>query len=550
MKPRGVVDTRYDLEVAYQEEQSHVSASIEDDPIDCLRDDQVDGEEVDGSSYQPVVNEDGHDLIDGEDDGQQVKKRRLEVKKRRKKRRLEVKKRIFLIVMIHKISSKPKKRTKRKMRTIENISLSICFMSGIGSKRDEQSNGKGGKSRRKKKPRAVERQAVQLPAIIPSRTLPSHTGPSHVNESSLRPPGVEVNHSQPQNTNFVPPKIPSGPLLSHTAPLHVNQSFLHQSSVEANHSQPHNNDFVPPIIPSRLLYSHTDPLHINKHASPQPSLNNRSQPHNIESQPQPNQSQPINQETEPLMSPSTNVTPATSFSTVGNGDDDQRIWIVPEAARFHPHKQVIQGITDCICSKFELARPSWKKFPESTHNMWFEEFKKKFRWLPHYNHAIRRNFEKRAVARMSQLFQDVRKNLTVKPHWMGDAVFKEMKEHWESPEFKEKSEQNKKNRDSNAGASLHTGGCIPHRVIFKRMKEATGKDPSISDFYFRTHRKKSDSSWVNEKAEATYREKTSKSFSSPIKNAAAGHIAHCAFYIMSLDLISEKLGSPSALEDK
>ncbi|XP_059281126.1 uncharacterized protein LOC132034781 [Lycium ferocissimum] len=68
MKPRGVVDTRYDLQVAYQEEQSHVSASIENDPIDCLRDDQVVGEEVDKSSYQPIVNEDGHDLIDGEDD--------------------------------------------------------------------------------------------------------------------------------------------------------------------------------------------------------------------------------------------------------------------------------------------------------------------------------------------------------------------------------------------------------------------------------------------------------------------------------------------------
>ncbi|KAH0689009.1 hypothetical protein KY289_016367 [Solanum tuberosum] len=92
---------------------------------------------------------------------------------------------------------------------------------------------------------------------------------------------------------------------------------------------------------------------------------------------------------------------------------------------------------------------------------------------------------------------------------MGDAVFKEVKEHWESDEFKKKSDQNKNNCDSNAGASLHTGGSIPHRLIYKRMtilylKEATGKDPSISKFYFRTHRKKSDKSWINEKAEAAY----------------------------------------------
>ncbi|XP_016471538.1 uncharacterized protein LOC107793658 [Nicotiana tabacum] len=106
---------------------------------------------------------------------------------------------------------------------------------------------------------------------------------------------------------------------------------------------------------------------------------------------------------------------------------------------------------------------------------------------------------------MTQRFQDVRKDLSVmKPNWMGDAVFKEMKEHWESPQFKLKSEQNKKNRDANAGASAHTDGCILHRVIWKRLKKTTGKDPSFSEFYFRTHRKEKDKSWVNEKAEAAY----------------------------------------------
>ncbi|MCE2055335.1 hypothetical protein HAX54_042429, partial [Datura stramonium] len=42
--------------------------SIEDDPIDCLRDDQVVGEEVDESCFQLVINEDGLDLIEKEDE--------------------------------------------------------------------------------------------------------------------------------------------------------------------------------------------------------------------------------------------------------------------------------------------------------------------------------------------------------------------------------------------------------------------------------------------------------------------------------------------------
>ncbi|PHU25194.1 hypothetical protein BC332_03526 [Capsicum chinense] len=62
--PKGSVDTRYNLEVAYQEEQSRFSSSIEDDPIDCLHDDQADGKEVDKSSFQAFVNKNEHDIIE------------------------------------------------------------------------------------------------------------------------------------------------------------------------------------------------------------------------------------------------------------------------------------------------------------------------------------------------------------------------------------------------------------------------------------------------------------------------------------------------------
>ncbi|RDX94446.1 hypothetical protein CR513_23175, partial [Mucuna pruriens] len=43
-KPRGVVDDRHNLEVAYQMHESQVNATIEDDPIEHLRDDEIDGE--------------------------------------------------------------------------------------------------------------------------------------------------------------------------------------------------------------------------------------------------------------------------------------------------------------------------------------------------------------------------------------------------------------------------------------------------------------------------------------------------------------------------
>nr|XP_009757555.1 PREDICTED: uncharacterized protein LOC104210361 isoform X1 [Nicotiana sylvestris]XP_009757556.1 PREDICTED: uncharacterized protein LOC104210361 isoform X1 [Nicotiana sylvestris] len=108
-KAKGIVDATHNLEVAYQEEQSHVNLSIEDDPIDCLQDEQVDGEEVDMSSFQSVINEDGYDLIEVEDE---------EVASEAEEK--------LLIVMIHKITFKPKRRMKMRM-TIKTINLSICI---------------------------------------------------------------------------------------------------------------------------------------------------------------------------------------------------------------------------------------------------------------------------------------------------------------------------------------------------------------------------------------------------------------------------------------
>ncbi|GAU21906.1 hypothetical protein TSUD_34030 [Trifolium subterraneum] len=45
-KPRGVVDDRHTLEVAFQVQESQATTTIEDDPIDHLQDDEIDGEEV------------------------------------------------------------------------------------------------------------------------------------------------------------------------------------------------------------------------------------------------------------------------------------------------------------------------------------------------------------------------------------------------------------------------------------------------------------------------------------------------------------------------
>ncbi|XP_058725098.1 uncharacterized protein LOC131596459 [Vicia villosa] len=53
------------------------------------------------------------------------------------------------------------------------------------------------------------------------------------------------------------------------------------------------------------------------------------------------------------------------------------------------------------------------------------------------------------------------------------------------------------------GASLHMRGSIPHRLHWKRMRKEKGADPSLTEFYFRTHRK-NDQSWVGVHARFAY----------------------------------------------
>ncbi|KAL5172597.1 hypothetical protein HKD37_16G045316 [Glycine soja] len=202
--------------------------------------------------------------------------------------------------------------------------------------------------------------------------------------------------------------------------------------------------------------------------------------------------------------PMANKAPSSSSSQVSEGNNMNKIMILPEGDGFDQHKLVIGTIASIIRTNLEEAKPSWKKLSIGQRDSWFNIFESKFTWPPQYKDMVRHNFEERGSAKMTQLMQDVRKNLNEKPTWMEDDVWAQMKAHWESSSFKNKSEINKRNRKSMDGASLHTGGSIPHRLHWKRMKEEKGTDPSLAEFYFRTHRRKKDQSWVGPRAESAY----------------------------------------------
>ena len=56
-----------------------------------------------------------------------------------------------------------------------------------------------------------------------------------------------------------------------------------------------------------------------------------------------------------------------------------------------------------------------------------------------------------------------------KGEWMDPMVLQTLQEKWDADEYKKKCEQNKKNRASETGGSLYTGGSIHFSESRRRM---------------------------------------------------------------------------------
>ncbi|MED6187889.1 hypothetical protein PIB30_080785, partial [Stylosanthes scabra] len=256
----------------------------------------------------------------------------------------------------------------------------------------------------------------------------------------------------------LPPIQPSAALLA--KPRRNRQQPLEQSTPTSQH---HTHQSSPSQQPPTQISLQNDQPSIDcspPFGGPQPQLQSHANA--------PLLSSPSSEDPAPISSPSTDI-----------AKKDDREEIVPCGDGFWPHKPVIKGIADCIKSKFEEGKPRWKKMTKETINLWWGEFTRRFRWDPSHNATIRKKFEEKGAGKLSQLFQQVRREGT-KPVWMGETAYVDLVKIWESSEYKKLSETNKRNRDACAGASLHTGGSIPHQVQFRRMENFKRKKLEIS----------------------------------------------------------------------
>nr|GMD68713.1 putative transposase En/Spm [Ipomoea batatas] len=73
---------------------------------------------------------------------------------------------------------------------------------------------------------------------------------------------------------------------------------------------------------------------------------------------------------------------------------------------FEPHG-ANRAVIECIKKYYKKPIISYKEAPLEVREVWFNEFKKKYRWSPEHDAAIRRNFDVKASERLSNALYDV-----------------------------------------------------------------------------------------------------------------------------------------------
>ncbi|XP_020205872.1 uncharacterized protein LOC109791032 [Cajanus cajan] len=189
-------------------------------------------------------------------------------------------------------------------------------------------------------------------------------------------------------------------------------------------------------------------------------------------------------------------------------DDDPPIGAVLEIIEpcndgFYPSRVASKAITKTIKQQYVQPWLTWGAMSDEEKNVFFQRFKRKVTWRPEHDEKIRRIFNTKASHRLSEMFLEARKT-GKKPTWMFDRVWHELLAKWNQPEFRSKSARNQKNRASEKGGSLHTGGSITIHEHALRMAQELGRSVHVDEVFHQTHVRKITSDFVDRRSKKTY----------------------------------------------
>ncbi|XP_056174569.1 uncharacterized protein LOC130140100 isoform X2 [Syzygium oleosum] len=145
---------------------------------------------------------------------------------------------------------------------------------------------------------------------------------------------------------------------------------------------------------------------------------------------------------------------------------------------------------------------SWTIAPKEVKELWWNEFKRKFRWDEAEEKEVRRIFKKKTGDHMRNVMNRAKRSQE-KPDFITADNWAEIKRTWDTEKHKQISEINKKNRASSSseGSATYAGGSINIGEHRKRMANELGTEPTFIATFERTFQKK-DKTWTGNRAKA------------------------------------------------
>ncbi|XP_052731962.1 uncharacterized protein LOC128196132 [Vigna angularis] len=192
---------------------------------------------------------------------------------------------------------------------------------------------------------------------------------------------------------------------------------------------------------------------------------------------------------------------ANDFEDVSNN----RPIITPIGGGFYPTKTASKAITATIKAQFDEPWVTWGQIPQTRRDVFFERFRRKVSWRSNHEEKVKKNFHTKASHRLSEMFKKARTE-GKKPDWMGDIVWNGLLEKWNMPVYRQKCETAKKNRTSDKGGCLHTGGSISVHEHAIRLSQELGRSVHVDEIFQQTHIRASTGEFVDERSRRTHEE--------------------------------------------
>ncbi|OMO78344.1 Transposase, Ptta/En/Spm, plant [Corchorus olitorius] len=249
-----------------------------------------------------------------------------------------------------------------------------------------------------------------------------------------------------------------------------------------------------PPVPERLQVKPPKHRSLQQRHPPPVEQHQTDQPPSPVVQPQSDQPPP------PVVQPQSDQPPPPAPERVQNQQlkrdiDEEEDHELGDDFEAEDGEQQSTGRGECHRIMFTIAEgywngpwPCWTMVPEWVQEEMFQDWTVFYTYPVEMEKEVRKVFRSRVGKHISKAFALAREVIGIPPlPWVPEPAWNILRAYWQSREFREQSDRNRRNRASEAGSSSYRGGSIDTRTHRRRLTVELNREPFDHELFTRTH---------------------------------------------------------------